>query len=263
MKEKNKKKPSSPKKSPGRLTGRQKCFAEAYVEHKDLMRAYRKAGYKGRNGNERYARNIFEKPQVQKKIEELLRGRDTGISLTERERVFAEEYVSHGDGKKAFIVAGYAKSMKDSGGWRRMLDRPHLSAHIKVRQRERATRTALEADYVVDRLREVVEKSLGHKPILSDDALEEMNRHRPPSRQLHRKFDFRPGPASEALELLGKHLAMFTDNLSFKGEITTKSGVLLIPGTVGSMAEWQEFITKKGYGEVIEHKPAIDGSVRD
>ncbi len=108
--------------------------------------------------------------------------------LTPRQRSFAEAYAACGNATEAARKAGYSLKTATSQG-ARLLTYANVSARITQLQADAATRAEIEIDDVIDMLLESYR-----------DA----------------KTAGQHGPAVRAVELLGKHLAMFKDRISFE-----------------------------------------------
>ncbi len=119
--------------------------------------------------------------------------------LSPRQRHFAEAYAACGNASEAARKAGYSiRTATSQGG--RLLRNAHVAARITQLQAEAAQRAGLEVDDVIDMLMETYR-----------DA----------------KADHQHGPATRCVELLGKHLSMFKDRISFSEEQSTSDDDLI------------------------------------
>jgi len=106
--------------------------------------------------------------------------------LTPRQARFVEEYLIDHNGKQAAIRAGYAEpgaAVQAS----RLLTYVHVLKAIKEGQARLSEKAGVTQEWVIDRLKLVAEKCI-------DD-------------------EFNPAGANGALNLLGKHLGLFTDKI--------------------------------------------------
>ena len=103
--------------------------------------------------------------------------------MTLRQRRFAEEYAACGNATESAKKAGYSNKTAYAQG-SRLLKKVEVAARITELQAEATKRAAIEADDVIDMLLE------------SYKDAKRANQH---------------GPAIRAVELLGKHLALFKD----------------------------------------------------
>ncbi len=108
--------------------------------------------------------------------------------LTPRQRSFAQAYAALGNASEAARKAGYSLKTATSQG-ARLLTYANVSARITQLQAEAAARAEIEIDDVIDML------------LASYTDAKAAGQH---------------GPAVRAVELLGKHLAMFKDRISFE-----------------------------------------------
>lgn len=106
-----------------------------------------------------------------------------------REARFVEEYVTCLNATQAAIRAGYsARTAKQQAS--RLLTRPHVAAAVQEAKERRSATVDVKADEVI---RELKVLAFATEEIRHSDKL-------------------------KALELLGKHLALFTDKIESKGE---------------------------------------------
>lgn len=147
------------------------------------------------------------------------------IELTEKQLAFCREYLIDLNATQAAIRAGYSRKTAYAIGSEN-LKKPEIRAYIDNEIAERAKATRISAEYIVERLKEVAEKSLQERPVMRYDPVEKS--------MVHAKdvimeedgtmtevgiFEFDSQGANKSLELLGKHLGMFTD----KSEVKTQS----------------------------------------
>ncbi len=118
--------------------------------------------------------------------------------LTAKQQRFVEEYLVDLNATQASIRAGYsAKTAEQQGP--RLLGNVGVAAAIKAAQEERSQRTKVTQDWVLDRLVENVERSMQVEPVIGRDGK--------PTGQ----FTYQGSVANKALELLGKHVDLFTE----------------------------------------------------
>jgi len=112
------------------------------------------------------------------------------LTLTPKQQRFVEEYLVDLNASDAARRAGYSKrgdTAKQAGF--RNLRKPLIQAALAKAQAARAVRTELSQDYVVQELQRIVDEC-----------------------------DPSEAKATRALELLGKHLGMFTQSIRFDGD---------------------------------------------
>lgn len=106
--------------------------------------------------------------------------------MTPKQEAFVREYLVDLNATQAAIRAGYSKRTAHVIGHEN-LTKPEIANAIVAAMAERATRTEITADYVLQGIRDTVERCRGE-----DEA-------------------FNPAQALKGFELLGKHLKLFTE----------------------------------------------------
>lgn len=132
------------------------------------------------------------------------------MALTAKQKMFVAEYLIDLNATRAAIRAGYSKKTADRIG-PELLGKTCVSQAIQEQQQLREKRTLITADYVINSLKEVAERCMQKEPILDHDGNETG------------EWRFDSSGANKSLELLGKHLKLFTD----KTELTGKDGETL------------------------------------
>ena len=125
--------------------------------------------------------------------------------LNAKQRRFVEEYLVDLNATQAAIRAGYSEKTAYSVGPEN-LNKPGIAAAIAEAQDKRTERTEIDQDWVIESLRAVHAASMAARPIFDKDGVE-------------KGFSFNPGAANKSLELLGKHLGMFADNVNLNGRL--------------------------------------------
>jgi len=130
--------------------------------------------------------------------------------LNPKQSRFVLEYVVDLNATQAAIRAGYAAGSADVTG-SRLLEDARISQAVKEAVEARAKRTLVTADYVVTRLKDVAEKCMQLRPVVNGKGEQLAG----PDGQPCWTFDSRG--ANRALELLGKHLGIFTERVEVAG----------------------------------------------
>ena len=112
------------------------------------------------------------------------------VALTPKQERFVQEYLVDLNATQAAIRAGY----KNAEIGRQLITKNNVSAAIQEAKRKRSERTEISQDYVLMELKEIADQEA------SDAAASEL------------KYSSK----LKALELLGKHLGMFTDRVENK-----------------------------------------------
>lgn len=141
--------------------------------------------------------------------------------MTPKQEAFIREYLIDLNATQAAERAGYSAKTAYSIG-QENLNKPEIAAAIQAAMNERAERTQITADYVLEGIKDVTERCA--QP---GEA-------------------FNPPSALKGYELLGKHLKLFTD----KTELTGKDGgpieqAVTIDPSVMSDQALQEFMAAR------------------
>lgn len=112
--------------------------------------------------------------------------------LTPRQEVFVKEYLVDLNAKNAATKAGYSKKTANAQGCQ-LLDNPKVKAQIDKEMGKRAARVEISQDYVLQSIKDTIEAA----------------------RQTGKDH----GSVLKGLELLGKHLAMWTDKKEVKSTV--------------------------------------------
>jgi len=107
---------------------------------------------------------------------------------------------------QAAIRAGYSEDTARQIASQN-LSKVNVADRIAELQAERSNRTLVDADYVIKGLLEVHKRCLQAEPVMvrGEDGMEESG-----------EFKFEHSGANKSLELLGKHLGIFTDKLDIR-----------------------------------------------
>lgn len=140
--------------------------------------------------------------------------------LTAKQQRFVDEYMVDMNGTQAYKRAGYqAKTDKvASVSAVRLLANDRIQDAIQERRKAQAERTEISADYVLKSLKTVAERCMQGAPVMEkiDDEWVESG-----------EWKFDSSGANKSLELLGKHLKLFTDKVEQEnsGEVTVKFNI--------------------------------------
>jgi len=126
--------------------------------------------------------------------------------LSEKQRLFIKEYLVDLNATQAAIRAGYsAKTAYRQGADLRR--KTSIREAIEKAQAERSQRVEVTQDYVINNLVEIVERTMQRAPVTNrkgEQVTDEEGRA---------VWCFDAKGANRALELLGKHLGVFTDKV--------------------------------------------------
>ena len=124
--------------------------------------------------------------------------------LTARQARFPQEYIVDLNGTQAVIRCGYSPNGADVTAIR-LLGNPRIQQALAKAMAQRSQRTEINADWVLTQLRENVERAMRAVAVLNRDG-EETG-----------EWTYQGHVANRSLELIGKHLGMFTDKVEVAG----------------------------------------------
>lgn len=129
--------------------------------------------------------------------------------LTPKQQRFVEEYLIDLNATQAAIRAGYSEKTANEQG-ARLLANVSVAESVQAAVEKRSERTEITADYVLSNLVQIVERTMQRAPVMEGrgenarQAIDENGRH---------VWEFNANGANKALELLGKHLKLFTEKV--------------------------------------------------
>lgn len=138
-------------------------------------------------------------------------------NLTPKQQRFVDEYLIDLNATQAAIRAGYSRNSARQIG-QENLSKPVVAAAISAAKRKRAEATKIDAEYVLKRLHQIVERCLQEvKPALHSKTRQPMK-----DEDGNALYTFNAAGANQALALLGKHtdVAAFRDRLEVSGELS-------------------------------------------
>jgi phage terminase small subunit len=134
---------------------------------------------------------------------------------TDKQEIFCQEYIVDLNATNAAIRAGYSPKTAYSIA-SRLLRNVKIRARVTELMDERSKRTLVDADFVVRNLLDITAKCQQKVPVMEWNA-ENKCMEQKTDEEGKAIWEFDSSGANKALELLGRHLAMFTD----KAKITT------------------------------------------
>lgn len=171
--------------------------------------------------------------------------------LNDRQKKFCDEYLIDLNATQAAIRAGYTDKYANTNA-SKLLQNTTIKEYIQKRQAERIKRTEITQDMVLKELAiiafsnaadyaKVIEKQAmfvvegvqmpmedanGNpvyyrtvEPVLTDELTEEQKKALAVIKKGRDGFEVKPHDKVRALELLGKHLGMWTDKVEVSGEV--------------------------------------------
>ena len=134
--------------------------------------------------------------------------------LTAKQEQFCLEYLIDLNATQAAIRAGYSAKTANVIGPEN-LSKPCIAERIAKAQADRTERTTIDADFVLNGLKELNQICMGQKEVTyTVDGIQESMRV------------FEQGGAARSFELIGKHLGMFVERKEITGEVSFMSTLL-------------------------------------
>lgn len=135
--------------------------------------------------------------------------------LTDKQKEFVRQYLVDLNATQAAIRAGYSvKTAYRQGA--DLLQKTSIREAIEKAQAKRARRVEVTQDYVLSNLVEVVERTMQRAPVLDRKGKQVTDE------EGRAVWTFDAKNANRALELLGKHLGIFTDKI--RAEVSGPDG---------------------------------------
>lgn len=125
------------------------------------------------------------------------------LRLARRREMFIQEYMKDWNGTRAAKAVGYS-DVGSAVEASRMLKDPNVLARIRQLQAERSARLSISADFVLEGLIRIYDRCMQ-----AEQVYEWVDGQKVPTGEW--TFDSRG--AAKAMELIGKHLAMFTEKI--------------------------------------------------
>lgn len=145
-------------------------------------------------------------------------GRNPKDELTARQEQFCKEYVVDFNASQAAIRAGYSKNAAGAEA-SRLLKNVKVAARCRELITKRAKRCEVNADYVIGKIQETIERCSQAEPVEEfDHELKEYVKTG--------EFKFEHSGVLKGCELLGKHLGLFQDKVHHTGSISLAEMVL-------------------------------------
>jgi phage terminase small subunit len=129
------------------------------------------------------------------------------MKLTKKQNAFVKEYLIDLNATQAAIRAGYSEATATEIGYEN-LTKPHIKVAVEEAMNKRSEKLEITAEYVLSSLKEVADRCMQAVPVLDKEG------------NNTGEYYFEHSGANKALELLGKHLKLFTDKVETKGEIS-------------------------------------------
>lgn len=148
--------------------------------------------------------------------------------MTAKQQRFCEEYLTDLNATRAAIRAGYSPKSAKTIGPRLLLENVGVRARVEAMMARLSRRTGVSAERVVRELARVAFASMPDvvdmrtatlKPDATDDDRAAIASVRVKDGDMFTEREIRMCDKVRALELLGKHLGMFTENVRVDGAV--------------------------------------------
>jgi len=176
--------------------------------------------------------------QTDEKAGPAKKGGKPAEALNPRQARFVSEYLIDLNGKQAAIRAGYSERSAKQTACRLLSEAPVKKA-VGSAMDKRQVRTGLSQDEVIQDLRELRDICMGRKKVKVMTIVKNAREGTADPVEVEGVM-FEPSSANRALELLGRHMRMFTDKMDVvsNGQ-TLQSGVLVVPPSLDESA-WEK-----------------------
>jgi phage terminase small subunit len=136
--------------------------------------------------------------------------------LTPKQKRFVEEYLIDLNATKAAERAGYSVDTAGAIGYEN-LTKPQIQDAVIAAQAERSSRTKVTQDYVIEKIKDTIERCSQAEKVMEWDPIEK-------AMVPTGEWKFEHTGVLKGCELLGRHLKLFTDKVDVKveGEIQVK-----------------------------------------
>ena len=180
--------------------------------------------------------------------------------LTPRQNRFVSEYLIDLNATQAAIRAGYAPGSARQHACR-LLARDNIKKAVSMAMAKRQARTELTADEVIEDLRELRDICMGRKPVKVMTIVKNAREGTAEPVEVEGVM-FEPASANRALELLGKHMKLFTDRMDMTSNgQTLQSGVLVVPAVM-SEEDWINSDPSVNCKTVRKRRPRHHGTMK-
>jgi phage terminase small subunit len=137
--------------------------------------------------------------------------------MTPKQQRFVDEYLIDLNATQAAIRAGYSENTARAIGAEN-LTKPDIADAIAAAQADRSERTEITQDYVLTSIVETMERCKQASPVTYKNGEQVMVET--PDGEVAPAWTFNAAGVLKGAELLGRHLAMFTDKHQHSGNVT-------------------------------------------
>lgn len=148
------------------------------------------------------------------------------MALTPKQQRFVEEYLIDLNATQAAIRAGYSEKTAYAVGHEN-LKKPEIAKALSAARGERSQRTEITADYVLSTILETVERCKQAVPVTDKTGKQVVVETE--DGELVPAYTFDSKAVLKGCELLGKHLALFTDKHELTGKDSGPLEISILP----------------------------------
>ena len=149
--------------------------------------------------------------------------------LTDKQQKFVEEYLIDLNATQAAIRAGYSENSANEIGCQN-LAKLNIAKAVQKAFNERSKRTEITQDYVLETIKDTVEKSRQIEPLIIEKDGEKVS------------IDnlYNANAVLKGCELLGKHLKLFTDKVEHSGGLSFSDGLKKVSDAIKTNPDIKE-----------------------
>lgn len=141
--------------------------------------------------------------------------RSRGGEMTLEQARFVEEYLKDLNATQAAIRAGYSRKYACEYAKKSLMKNPKIRAAIQEGMDKRSKKAEITAEYVLTGLKDVADRCMQAVPVMTRGK----NPVQVTDEDGNGVWQFDSTGANRALELLGKHLVLFSDKIQVDGEL--------------------------------------------
>ena len=126
--------------------------------------------------------------------------------LTAKQQRFVEEFIVDWNGTQAAIRAGYSEKTARSIACE-MLTKPYIQSALSAKKQEISKETGVTIDYIVEKLNKNLARAMEEEEVTDSEG------------NSIGVFKYDGSVANKAIELLGKTIGAFQDNIKHEGDL--------------------------------------------
>ena len=139
-------------------------------------------------------------------------------NLTDKQKMFCQEYIKDFNGTRAAIKAGYSKSSAKEIASEN-LTKPNIQEYLKKIMKKRADKLEIDQEYVLKNIVEVQQRCMQHKPVMVFDKIEKeykqetaLVEHEDGTRTEEGIWTFDAANANKSLDMLAKYTGFYEED---------------------------------------------------